>query len=130
MIWISLKKKEMKKIRLIKNTWYHWWINYITELIRKILGVFKDKIVRLSNTNTPKQTVYRRWNKLSKPKAQKQPEENKIRNPFKLKKKKKKEILDRIIKDRVIADIWTVFEIDEKKKERMKLKRKKKLMTD
>ena len=90
MIWISLKKKEMKKIRLIKNTWYHWWINYITELIRKILGVFKDKIVRLSNTSTPKQTVYRRWNKLSKPKAQKQPEENKIRNPFKLKKKQKK----------------------------------------
>ena len=86
----KFEEKEMKKIRPIKNNWYDWWINYITELITNILGVFKDKIVRLSNTNTPKQTVYRRWKKLSKSKAKKQPEENKIRNPFILKKKQKK----------------------------------------
>ena len=44
--------------------------------------------------------------KVSKPKAQKQSEENKIRNPFTLKKKKK---LDRIITDRIIGDIWKLF---------------------
>ena len=43
----------------------------------------KDK--RLFKTNTPKQTVYRRGKKLSKPKTR-----NKIRNSFILKKKKKK----------------------------------------
>ena len=77
------KKKEMKKIRPIKNTWYDWLINYIPEPIRKSAGGFKDKIVSLFKTNTPKQTVYRRGKKLSKPKV-----EN--RNPFILKKKKNK----------------------------------------
>ena len=45
MILISLNKKEMKKIKPIKNTWYDWLINYIPETIRKVLGGFKDKIV-------------------------------------------------------------------------------------
>ena len=33
MIWIDLKKKEMKKIGLVKNTWYDWLINYVPESI-------------------------------------------------------------------------------------------------
>ena len=37
MIWISLNKK-MKKKRPIKNTWYDWLINYISEPIRKTVG--------------------------------------------------------------------------------------------
>ena len=30
-----------------------------------------------------------------------------------MKKKKKKKIIDRIIKDRIIRDIWTLFETEE-----------------
>ena len=74
----------MRKIRTIKNTWYDWLINYIPEPVRKSVGSFKDKIVSLFKTNAPKQTVYGRKKKLSKPKTQD------IRNPFTLKKKKKK----------------------------------------
>ena len=48
------EKKEMKKIRPIKNTWYDWLINYIPEPIRKSVGGFKDKIVSLFKTNTTK----------------------------------------------------------------------------
>ena len=46
------------------NTWCDWLINYIPELIRKIVGGFKDKFVGLSNTNIPKQTAYGRGKKL------------------------------------------------------------------
>ena len=129
MIWVSLNKKQMKKIRPIKNTWNDWLINYIPEPIRKRVGGFKDKIVSLFKTNTPKQFVYGRGNK---------PKETKItniRNPFIL--KNKKEIIDRItrdflwnrrskrrkkeirrkteynktlVKDRLIRDIRTLFE--------------------
>ena len=70
----------MKKIRPIKNTWYDWIINYISEPKRKSVRGFKGKIVSLFKTSTPKQNVYGR---LSKSKAQN------IRNPFMLKKKKK-----------------------------------------
>ena len=38
------EKKEMKKIRPIKNTQSDWIINYIPEPIRKSVGGFKDKI--------------------------------------------------------------------------------------
>ena len=62
------KKKEMKKKRPIKNTWFDWVINYIPELIRKIVGGFKDRIASVFKTNTPKQTVYERGKNLSKPK--------------------------------------------------------------
>ena len=85
----NFEQKEMKKIRPIKNTWYDWLINYIPELVRKNVGGFKDKIVNLFKTNTPKQTVYGRGKKLSKPKTQN------------IKKKKKE------IKDRIIRNIWT-----------------------
>ena len=66
----KFKEKEMKKIRPIKNTWYDWLISYISESIRKIEGGFKDKVISLFKTNTPKQTVYGRGKKLSKLKPQ------------------------------------------------------------
>ena len=94
----NFEQKEMKKIRTIKKTWYRWLINYIPGPIRKIVGGFKDKIVSLFKTNTSKQTVYGRGKKLIKPKTQN------IRNPFILKKKK--------YKDRIIRDIWTLFETE------------------
>ena len=81
-------------------------INNIPEPIRKSLGGFKDKIVSLFKTNTPKQTAYGRGKRLSKRKAQ-----NKIiniRNPFILKNKKKN-------KDRIIRDTWTLYETEEEK---------------
>ena len=54
--------------------------------------------------------MYGRGNKLSKPKTQ-----NKVRHPFVLK-KTEKEIIDKIIKDRIITDVWTLFDIEEEKK--------------
>ena len=80
----KFEQKEMKKMRPIKNNWYDWLINYIPEPITTSVDSFKDKIVSLFKTNTPKQTVYERGKKLSKPKTQN------IRNPFILKKKKKR----------------------------------------
>ena len=82
-IWIGLKKKETKKIRPIKNTWYDQLINYVPEPIRKSVRGFKDKIVSLFKTNTPKQTVYGAEKKLSKPKklSKTKKQKNKI-NPF------------------------------------------------
>ena len=68
-IWRNLKK-EMKKIRPIKNTWCDWLINYIPDPKRKSVIGFKDKIVSLFNRNTSKQTVYGRGKKLSKLKTQ------------------------------------------------------------
>ena len=65
----------MMKTRLIKNTCNDWLINYISELIAKVLGGFKDKTVSVLNTNTPSKTQ----NKI-----------NSIENPFILKEKKKK----------------------------------------
>ena len=90
----KFEQKVMTKIRPIKKTWYDLLINYIPEPIRKSLGGFKDKIVSLFKTNTPKQTMYGRGKKLSKPKTQN------IKNPLILKKQKKE------IKERIIRDIW------------------------
>ena len=87
-IFKKFEEKEMKKIRSIKNTWCDWLINYIPETIAKDVGGFKDKVVSLFNTNTPKPTVYGRGKKLSKPKTQNKI--NSIRNLFILKKKKRK----------------------------------------
>ena len=78
----KFKQKEMKKIRPLKNTWYGQLIKFVPEYIRKSVGGFKDKIISLFKANTPKQIVYRKGEKLSKPKTQK--------NPFILEKKKKK----------------------------------------
>ena len=69
------EKKEMKKIKPVKNTWYQWLICYILEPIRKSVHGLKDKIVSalkneilnalkksvsLFRINTPKETVYGR----------------------------------------------------------------------
>ena len=64
-------KKEMKKMRPIKNSWYDWLINYIPEPIAKIVGGFKDKIVSLFITNTPKKIFYKKKKKKIKKKKQK-----------------------------------------------------------
>ena len=91
MTWLSLKEKTVK-IKPIKNAWYNWLINYISETIRKVYVVLK-MIISLFKANTLKQTVYGRDKKLNKSKAEKQSEENiinSIRNLFILKKEKKK----------------------------------------
>ena len=84
----KLEPKKIKKIRPTKNTWYDWLINYVREPITKMVRGFKDEILSLFNTNTPKQTVYRGGKKLSKPKTRNKT--NNIRNHFILKKKKLK----------------------------------------
>ena len=88
---------KFEKKELTKSTWYDWLINYIREPIRKSVGVFKDKIVSLFKTNTPKQTVCRRGKKLSKPKKQN------IKKPFTSEENKEK------IKDRIFRGIWALF---------------------
>ena len=80
----KFEQKGMKKISPIKNRWYDWLINYIPQPIRKIVAGFKDKIVSLFNTNAPKQTVYEKGKKLSKPKTRN------FRNPVILKNKNKR----------------------------------------
>ena len=109
----NFEQKEIKKTRPIKNNWYDWLINYIPEHIRENVGGFKDKIVSLFKTNTPKQTVYGSGKKLSKPKTttKKQSEENIINSITSLfiQNKENKEI-----KDRIIRDIRTLFEQEDK----------------
>ena len=78
-------------------------------------------------TNTPKQTVYGRGKKLSKPKTHTK-KINSIRNPFILKKKEKekeKKKKHKIIKDKIIRDNWSFYETEINNKERKKLERKK-----
>ena len=82
----------MKKTRPIKNTWYDWLITDISDLKRRSVGGFKNKIVSLFKTKTLKQVVHGRGKKLNKPKTQKQFKENiinSIRNIFILKHEKK-----------------------------------------
>ena len=122
----KFEQKVMKKIRPIETNQYDCLINYIPKPLRKSAGGFKDKIVSLFKTSTPKQTAYGRGKKLSKPKAPKQtvygtgkklckPKTPKIRNTFVSKKK---------FKDRIITDISTLFEKEEEKEERKKLVKK------
>ena len=56
----KFEQKKMKKKRPIKNTWYDWLINYISETISKAVGGFKDKVVGLVKTITPKDYVKNR----------------------------------------------------------------------
>ena len=65
MIWISLNKKNEEN-KPIKNAWYDWLINYTPEPITKIVGDFKDKIISLFNTKTPKETAYGTGKKIGK----------------------------------------------------------------
>ena len=60
----------MKKRRPIKNTWFDWLVNYVPVPIKKSAGGFKDNIVSLFKTNTPKQPLYGRGKVLCKPKTQ------------------------------------------------------------
>ena len=91
------EQKEMKRKRPSINTWYDWLINYILEPIRKIVGGFKDKVASIFKTNTPKdygkQTAYGKGKKSSKPKTQRQADEDtiirNIRNLFKQRRKMK-----------------------------------------
>ena len=48
---------------------YNWLINYNLEAMKNVFGGFKDKVVSLFDTKTPKQTEYGRGKKLSKPKT-------------------------------------------------------------
>ena len=107
----------MKIIKPIKSTWFDWLINHITEPTRNIAEGFKDKVVTLFNTNPPKQTVYGRGKKLSKPKTQN-----------KTKKKEEDKCIDRI--EGIIRNIWTLHEAEKRKEKRNKKIRetKKKLM--
>ena len=112
----KFEQNEMKEVRPIKNTWYDWLIHYIPEPFRKCVGGFKDKTVSLFKINTPKKTGYGRGKKLSKPKTQN------TRNPIYIKKEKNK--------DRMIGDIWTLFDTGEEKKEEESQRRKMKLIID
>ena len=97
----------MKKKRPVKDTWQDWLINYTPEPTRKSESDFKDQVVSIFKTNIPKQTMYGRGKKLSKPKTQKQSVENIIKSIkylFILKKENKE------IKDRIVRDIRTLFE--------------------
>ena len=51
--------------------------------------------------------------KLNKPKPQKKSEENKTNTI------RRKEIIDRTIKDRIIRDIWILFETEEEEKKKL-----------
>ena len=57
-------------------------------------------------------------------KTKNKPRTQSIRNPFILKKKKIE------IKDRIIRDIWTLFETEEEKRKKEIRERKKKLIID
>ena len=63
-----MENSNYKNKNVIKypNTWL---INYIPELIRKSESDLKDTVISLFETNTPKQTLCRRREKLSKPKT-------------------------------------------------------------
>ena len=82
------------------------WFNYISKPIRKNVRGFKDKIVSLFKRSTPKQTVYGRGKKLSKPRKQN------TKKPFIAEDDKEK------INGRIIRDIWKLFETKEEKEER------------
>ena len=97
-----------------KKTWYDWLINYIAETITKSVEVFKDKIASLFKTNTPKETLYGRGKKLSRPKKQN------IKKRFISEENKEK------INRRIIRDIWKLFETQKEKEERKESEKKKK----
>ena len=56
----KFEEEEMKEINPVQNTFFDRLIYYIPECIPifQNLGRFKDKVINLFKTNTPKQTVY------------------------------------------------------------------------
>ena len=93
------------------NSLYYYNSLIHPEPTRKSVGGFKDKTVSLFKINTPYQTVYGRIKKLTKSKP-----ENKIINPFILKKKENK--------DRIIRDVRAFYETEKEKIERKKMEKK------
>ena len=87
----TFEEKEMKKIRPIKNTCYCWLITYISESRRKSAGGYKDKVISLFKTNTPKKQCLGEERNYTNQKCKKKSEENIInstRNLFILKKER------------------------------------------
>ena len=83
-----MKRRELKE-REVKRQIEELFLKLIIASINE-MDKFEQKVrkeIRSIKTNTPKKAVYGRGKKLSKPKIQ-----NKIRNPFILKKKKKLKI--------------------------------------
>ena len=108
------EEEEMKKIRPIKKTWYGWLFDCIPKPARKSASVLKDIFISIFKTNTAKQTVYGRGQKLHKPRKQI------VKKPFTSEENKQK------IKDKIIKDIWKLFEREEEKQERKESEKKKK----
>ena len=52
------EKKRNEENKTNKKTWCHRLISYILKPLRKSVGGFKDNIVSLFKTRTPKKTVY------------------------------------------------------------------------
>ena len=69
-----------------------WLVNYIPKPIRKTVCSFKDKVISLFETNTPKQLVYEGVKKVNKLKVQNQSEENIIALEIFLYQKRKKKL--------------------------------------
>ena len=67
-------------------------VNYIPKPIRKTVCSFKDKVISLFETNTPKQLVYEGVKKVNKLKVQNQSEENIIALEIFLYQKRKKKL--------------------------------------
>ena len=113
------EEEEMKKIRPVKNTLYVWLVNYIPQTYKK-KNCFKNVLklfYKSFRANAPKQTVYGRGHKLSKPRKQN------TKKPFISEENKK-------IKDIIICDTWKLFETKEEKKERKKQTQNKRLIKD
>ena len=108
------EEEEIKKIRPIKKTWYGWLFDCIPKPARKSAIVLKDIFISIFKTNTPKQTVYGRGQKLHKPRKQI------VKKPFTSEENKQK------IKDKIIKDIWKLFEREAEKQERKESEKKKK----
>ena len=51
------ERKEMKKKRAFKGTWYDWLIFDIPDPVSRSLGDRKDKFVSFFKTNTPEITA-------------------------------------------------------------------------
>ena len=80
-------QKQKYSEKILKH--FDWLVDYIPESIRKIVSGFKEKVVSLFNTNTPEQMLHGSGKKLSKPKTQKQSEENLFIHKNENKKEKK-----------------------------------------
>ena len=93
-------------------------VDYIPKPVRKSVSVLKDKFISLFKTNTPEQNVYGRGQKLSKPRKQN------IKRPFISEENKEQ------IKERIIRDIWKLFETKGEKKERKKPEYNERLIKD